>query len=49
MVPLRPLLRATGQRPFFIRRGMLSVPRARQWLMQSDHPAAPALLEQLPA
>lgn len=47
--PLRSLIKATGGRPFFVRRTKLSREQAKRYLEQSKSLKAPALLEQMQA
>jgi hypothetical protein len=44
---LRDILKATGHRPFFIRRSLLSLAGLRKFLHRSDKPQAPELLAQI--
>lgn len=49
MFDLRGILRGTGHRPFFIRKGLLPLAGVRRLLNRSDKPLAPALLDRIEA
>ena len=49
MFDLRGILKATGHRPFFIRKGLLPLAGVRRFLKGSDKPLAPALLDLIEA
>jgi hypothetical protein len=49
MVALRDILRATGHRPFFIRKGLLPLASVQRFLRRSDKPLAPVLLGRIEA